>query len=358
MKSDRLLALLLILQARGRASARALADELEVSERTIYRDMESLSAAGVPVYTEQGRHGGCVLLEGYKTDVSGLSTDEARALFAFAGRGAPVGPGLESDLQGALRKLLAALPAPQRPEVAAARGRVVVDSVGWRREADATPWLDVVQGAVWSDRRLLLRYRHADADEADEIELNPYGLVAKAGIWYLIGAPGAVAGPPPAARMYRVSRIESATRLDVPALRPADLDLETLWSQLRRQVERRPRPVAVTARVKRSVAPRLLRMVASSLHGSPQRQADDERPDCEVMVLPFVAPSAAQGLLLAFGTEVEVLDPPAIRAAVAAEAARVVALYAATADEPTTAGAGSETAVGHPGHGVATVGQV
>jgi predicted DNA-binding transcriptional regulator YafY len=327
MKSDRLLALLLILQARGRASARSLADELEVSERTFYRDMEALSAAGVPVYTEQGRHGGCVLLQGYKTDVSGLTTDEARALFAFAGRGAAVDRGLEADLQGALRKLLAALPAAQRPGVVAARQRVVVDSVGWRREADATPWLEVVQEAVWSDRRLQLRYRHADADESSEIALDPYGLVAKAGIWYLIGVPVVGAGTQPAARMYRVSRIEAAAVLEVPAPRPAGLDLEQLWSQLRRGVERREQTVVVTVRVQRAVAARLLRMVASSLRGSPQRRGDDDRPDWEVMVLPFVAAEAAQGLLLAFGTKVEVVDPPAVLAAVIAEAQRVVELY-------------------------------
>ena len=139
VQSDRLLAMLLLLQAHGRLSATRLARELEVSTRTIYRDLDALSAAGVPVYAERGRNGGCALLPGFRTDVTGLSAGEARALFVFAGRGLPGGVGHDKDLKSALRKLLAAVPEPHRPGVLRARERVVVDPTGWSREAESPP---------------------------------------------------------------------------------------------------------------------------------------------------------------------------------------------------------------------------
>ena len=325
MKSDRLLALLLLLQTRGRACARDLATELEVSERTIYRDMEALGAAGVPVYAERGRHGGCCLLDGYRTDVSGLTADEARALFVFAGRGTMAGLGLEGDLHAALRKLLAALPARQRPGAEQARDRVVVDSLGWRRQPDEVPWLGVIQQAVWSDRRLRLRYRSADASEAGERHVDPYGLVVKAGVWYLVAATGGDA------RMYRVSRVEKATLIDEPSHRPPGLDVEALWDRLRQRAERSSSDaVVVTVRARGAVTDRLLRMSAPSLTGPAERQPDPERPGWNLLRLPWVAAGAAQALLLGMGSSVEVVTPDSLRTSLAMEAARVVALYADT----------------------------
>ena len=205
MKSDRLLSLLLLLQGHGRMSARRLAERLEVTERTIHRDVEALSAAGVPVYAERGRRGGIALLPGYRTDVSGLTPDEARALFLFGGRGSPAADlGLEAPLRGALRKLLAALPEPQRPEAEEAGRRVVVDPRGWLRQPEELPHLPAVQAAVWSGRRLRIRYRSAGAEKAAERVVDTYGLVSKAGVWYLVAADR---GEP---RTYRVSRMEAA----------------------------------------------------------------------------------------------------------------------------------------------------
>jgi len=167
VKSDRLLSLLLLLQGHGRLSARRLAERLAVTERTIHRDVEALSAAGVPVYAERGRNGGIALLPGYRTDVSGLSAGEARALFIFAGRGSAAADlGLEAELRGALRKLLAALPAPTRPEAEEAQQRVVVDPRGWLRQTEELPWLGVIQEAVWGGRKLRLSYRRAGAEAA------------------------------------------------------------------------------------------------------------------------------------------------------------------------------------------------
>src|SRR5947209_21216 len=222
-----------MLQAHRRLSARDLAGRLEVSERTIHRDVEALSAAGVPVYAERGRHGGIALLPGYRTDVSGLTAPEARALFVFAGRGTLADLGLEGDLRSALRKLLSVLPEPHRPGAEQAAGRVVVDPRAWMRSRERLPHLAVVQDAVWRDRRLRLRYRRPGAPDAVERLLDPYGLVAKAGTWYLVAAD---AGEP---RLYRVSRIEAAEATEEPADRPPGLDLEALWEDLRGRVEDR-----------------------------------------------------------------------------------------------------------------------
>src|SRR5215469_2118030 len=239
MRSDRLLSILLLLQVHGRLSAGDLAGRLEVSQRTIHRDVEALSAAGVPVYAERGRHGGIALLAGYRTDVSGLTAPEARALFVFAGRGTLADLGLEGELRSALRKLLSVLPEPHRPDAEQAAGRVVVDPRAWMRSRDDVPHLATVQDAVWRDRRLRMRYRRPGASDPVDRLLDPYGLVAKAGTWYLVGADG---GEP---RLYRVSRIEAAEVTDQAAERPAALDLEAL----RGRVEGRGPGVEVRARV-------------------------------------------------------------------------------------------------------------
>ena len=322
MRSDRLLSILLLLQARGRLTARELAEQLEVSTRTVQRDLDALSAAGVPVYAERGRHGGSALLPGYRTDVSGLTAGEAQALFAFSGRGALADLGLEREFQTALRKLLAALPEPHRPGAVQARKRVVVDPRGWMRRTDETAELRTVQEAVWSDRRLLLRYRRPGATVAKEQVVDPWGVVAKAGVWYL------VAGLEGEARLYRVSRIEQATVLDEPALRPADLDLEAVWSELRRRIEERGPGVKVRARARPERVEMILRVCASQLLEEPEREAEPDRAGWSVLRLRFPAEGAARASLLAFGTDVEVLAPRSLRRALAETARQVAALYA------------------------------
>ena len=187
MRSDRLLSLLLILQARGRVTAPAVATDLEVSVRTVYRDVEALSAAGVPVWTEQGRGGGIALMPGYRTDMTGLTAEESRALVALTGRAVPDDLGMGSALAAAVHKLVAAVPASHRAAAEQARDRVLVDHAGWYRHDTEAPQLPVIQEAVWDDRRLRVRYRHGDGETADYL-LDPYGLVVKAGVWYLVAA--------------------------------------------------------------------------------------------------------------------------------------------------------------------------
>lgn len=323
MRADRLLSLLSLLQAHGRLSARRLAAELEVSERTVYRDVEALSSAGVPVYTERGRHGGCALAPGYRTDVSGLTTDEARALFTFTGRGTLADLGLDDELRAALRKLLARLPAPHRPEALRAKASVVVDPRGWGREPEQLPWLRVLQDAVYQGKRVRMRYRSSGAPAAVPRTVDPYGLVAKAGSWYLIAATD---GQP---RLYRVSRVSTAVVLDEPAARPAELDLEALWESLRRQVEDRRPGVVVALRVTAAEADRLLRICQAQLAG-PVPEPGPTVDGWVALDLVFVAEPAAAAVLAGFAGRVEVTAPDTLRARLHEIGAALVSRYGPT----------------------------
>jgi predicted DNA-binding transcriptional regulator YafY len=325
VQSDRLLSLLFLLEAGGRQSARALAGELEVSKRTIYRDIDALSAAGVPVYAERGRNGGCELLPGYRTDLTGLTVSEARALFVFAGRAGPSQLGLESDLRSAFRKLLAGLPERQRPEAVRAQERVVIDPTGWMKADDESPLLGRVQEAIWSDRRLRIRYRSADAIAGREAVVDPYGLVAKAGVWYMIAA---IDGEP---RLYRVSRIEGVDVLDEASNRPADLDLEALWLELRRRFEDRGSGTVVTVRVRPDTV-QLFRRLMGTRGVELTEPPADHPPEGSAgawvsMTFRFPAEGAAVGAILGLGASVEVIEPPAIRAALLRAARELASLY-------------------------------
>jgi predicted DNA-binding transcriptional regulator YafY len=327
MQSDRLLAMLLLLQANGRMTAGRLARQLEVSTRTIYRDLDALSAAGVPVYAERGRRGGCALLPGFRTDMTGLTAGEARALFVFAGRGLPGGLGHDADVKSALRKLLAAVPEPHRPDALRARERVAVDPTAWSGELEPPPHLATVQEAVWSDRQLRMRYRSSDAPVGRDLAVEPYGLVAKAGIWYLIAAED---GEP---RLFRASRIEAATILDAPAGRPPGLDLEALWLDLRRRFdERGGEGLAVRVRVRTENLQRFLRMAAGPTIARPQELAGVARnesadPGWTLLGLRFRGEGPAVAFLLSFGGDVEALEPVSMRVAMASSARAIAARY-------------------------------
>ncbi|WP_433452695.1 helix-turn-helix transcriptional regulator [Streptomyces sp. CA-142005] len=318
MKSDRLLSILLLLQTRGRVPAHELADRLEVSVRTIYRDIEALSASGVPVYAERGRHGGIELLAGFRTDVTGLTADESRALFILAAQGAHAALGLDAALGSALRKVMAALPAPHRPAAEVTSRRILVDATRWKSGPQQAVDLEVLQDAVFADRRLRLRYRHSGDREPRTYTVDPYGLVAKAGVWYLVadrrGAP----------RLFRADRIRSARPLDEPVRRRPGVELADVWEVLRRQVEDRPEDgIDVTVRVRRARLDMFQRVMAAQLTELPD---DDGESDWVTARLTFPVPRAVRQLL-AFSDQVELLDPPEARAELLAAARSVTALY-------------------------------
>jgi predicted DNA-binding transcriptional regulator YafY len=223
MRADRLLSILLLLQEHGRLSARRLAERLEVSERTVHRDMESLAMAGVPVWAQPGRHGGWELAEGYRTDLTGLSAEELRSL-VLAGTSAHLRHlGVGADLERAVTKVLAALPEARRTAARSAGSYLHVDPAGWRRPDDAVPWLPVLDRALRDGRRIRLRYERASDGTTVERSADPVGLVIKGSTWYLVAT---VDG---ASRTYRVSRLRDVTILDEPAEGRPDVDLGQLW---------------------------------------------------------------------------------------------------------------------------------
>ncbi|MFJ4878603.1 helix-turn-helix transcriptional regulator [Streptomyces sp. NPDC088745] len=315
MKSDRLLSILLLLQTRGLVSAAELAERLEVSVRTVHRDMEALSAAGVPVYAERGRRGGFALLPGYRTDVTGLTGDEARALFVLAARSTHADLGLDRALGSALRKVMAALPEPHRPAAELTSRRIVVDPVRWRRPSGDAD-LGVLHEAVFADRRVRLRYRHADAAGPRTYTVDPYGLVSKAGTWYL------VADHRSRPRLYRADRVRSATLLDDPVRRRPGVELAQVWELLREEVESRRAGVVVRARVRTERLDMFLRMHGADVTGPAEGAAAGWTGLC----LAYPDLRWVRGLL-DFGASLEVLAPAAARAELLRAAREVVDLY-------------------------------
>jgi predicted DNA-binding transcriptional regulator YafY len=219
VRADRLLSILLLLQTRGRVTARELSEELEVSERTVLRDMDALTAAGVPVVAQRGASGGWSLMEGYRTELTGLHEHEVQALFVGAPAKLLADLKLDRASDAALLKLLTALPSMFRRGAEYARQRIHIDLAGWKTSREQVPLLPVLQDAVFRERRIVIDYTHG------ERILDPLGLVAKGNLWYLVAAHD---GQP---RTYRVSRITRVVPMDEPARRPADFDLATFWQQ-------------------------------------------------------------------------------------------------------------------------------
>ncbi|MEV6691822.1 YafY family protein [Micromonospora sp. NPDC051196] len=326
MRAARLISLLLLLQAREAMTAADLARELEVSERTVYRDILALSAAGVPVYADRGRAGGYRLLGGYRTRLTGMTRDEAEALF-LAGLPGPAGDmGLADAVAAAELKVLAALPPSLRDAPTRTGQRFHLDVPGWYAQSAPPPWLADLAGAVWRDREVTLRYRRADAEVARRV--RPYALVLKSGIWYLAGRVGADM------RTYRVDRIVDVEPHEETFDREPDFDLPAYWraqaeaflrGMLRAEVRIRLSPVGLRQLQHRSDIP----------FGYVEAVAAADEPDEQGWVttrLPVESVDVAYTQLLGLGPEVEVLDPPELRARLAEAATRAAALYTAPGD--------------------------
>ncbi|MGW3719160.1 helix-turn-helix transcriptional regulator [Streptomyces sp. NPDC005133] len=224
MRASRLVTLLLLLQNRGRMTARQLAEELKVSVRTVYRDVEALGAAGIPLYGDAGHAGGYQLVDGYRTRLTGLTADEAQAAFLAALPGAAAELGLGEALATAQLKLRAALPAELREHAERIQERFLLDAPGWYGDADRTPHLTAAAAAVWARRAVVLQYRRWRAPEEIERLVEPYGLVLKAGRWYL------VAGGPSGIRTYRIDQILGLRPLEEQFVIPDGFDLAGHWN--------------------------------------------------------------------------------------------------------------------------------
>lgn len=319
MRADRLVSIMLLLQIYRRLTAGELARRLEVSERTIHRDMDALSTAGVPVTALRGTGGGWALVDGYRTNLTGLNASEVQTL--FSGLPARLLADLKLDRAGdaAHVKLLAALPPSARADAEYARRRVHVDVAGWGAAADElVPHLHTIQEAVWRGRKLFFTYG-GECGEAAERSVDPLGLVAKGGVWYVVAraAEGEV-------RSYRVSRVSSA-RVSEEACEPSDdFDLATFWAGAVARLKSHAPQFRATLRAHRSV----LHLMPYA--GRFSRIESMGEPDAEgwaLVRMRFQFEEDAAGLALGFGTRVEVVEPEDLREKMVETAERVVAFY-------------------------------
>ncbi len=309
MRADRLVATLLLLQSRGRVTARWLAEELEVSVATARRDLEALAAAGVPVYPQPGRGGGWSLVGGARTDLSGLTASEARALFLLAGPAAAGEPALRS----ALRKLVRALPATFRADAEAAADAVLVDRAPWGATTGdrARGVLDDLEQAVVRRRRIRITYARPRAQPAERL-VDPWGLVDKAGVWYL------VAGTDRGRRTFRADRVVEVSLTDEAAERPDDLDLPREWDAVVGEVEQRRALTAATV----LAWPRHAAVLADQFgrHAHRLGPTDDGRVRVQ---LAAPTPLMIAQVLAGWGAALELLRDEDDGVAVAAELARL-----------------------------------
>jgi predicted DNA-binding transcriptional regulator YafY len=317
MRASRLVSILLLLQARGRLTAAQLAAELEVSVRTIYRDVESLHTAGIPLYGDAGHRGGYQLLDGYRTRLTGLSADEAKAL-SLAGLPGPAAElGLGSVLAAAQLKVRAALPPALADQVGQVQSRFHLDASAWYGVSDEVPFLPAVADAVWRCRAVHVRYRRWKEPTDVDRRLEPYGLVLKAGRWYLVAGPGSP-------RTYRVDQILDLTEPGNGFAIPAGFDLAGYWQRYKREFLGRLYQAEATVRL----SPSALGSLSGPEAEAAARTGTAEPDGWTRAVLPIESTQFALRQFLALGPEIEVLGPPALRARLAAVIRATAAVYA------------------------------
>lgn len=320
MRADRLLTLLLLLQIHGKMTAEELARELEVSERTIYRDIDSLCFAGVPVYSESGHGGGFALIENYRTQLTGLNKDELHALFMLGSLTPLADLGLSKKLQSALLKINASLSQNNTNYEEKMHQCFYYDSTRWYPTEDSIPHLLVVQEAVWGNRKLRLVYRPQYSIEITQ-DVSPYGLVAKAGVWYLVCAKG------DAIHVHRVSDLISAQILEEVFDRPEGFDLVSFWKTWCSDYEVILSHFIVTVNVAPAMLPELQKYFGNSIYDQINNTGNRDSKGWIRLKLSFYSFEAARERILGLGGAVEVLEPRALRQSVIDYAEQINALY-------------------------------
>ena len=322
MRASRLVSLLLLLQNRGQLTAAQVASELEVSERTVYRDVEALAAAGVPIYAERGPHGGLRLVDGYRTRLTGMTEDEARALFLSGVPGPAAELGLGTVMTAARLKVLAALPTELRARATRLVERFYLDAAAWFRPDDVVPHLPLLAEAVWESRAVLVSYCGYDrGDQVTERVLEPLGLVLKAGTWYVVARrDGEI-------RTYRASRIQSVELRDERFERPDGFDLAAYWLESSAAWEREVPRLQVDVRVDPAFLDDLADQIGEQAFAAAET-LDAEDPDGWTQLrLRLTYPHDAPARLLGLGSHLEVLAPSETRQRVVALARGVVARH-------------------------------
>jgi predicted DNA-binding transcriptional regulator YafY len=290
---------------------------MEVSERTIHRDMDALGAAGIPVYAERGAGGGWTLSEAYQTNLTGLNEAEIQALFLATPPQLLADLGLHQASDAALIKLMAALPTISRRDAEFARQRIHVDGAGWMRAREAVPFLATIQEALWQDHKLALTYQRGDNCTVERL-VDPLGLVAKSTVWYLVAA---VDGGP---RTYRVARVRAATVTDQPCVRPAGFDLAAHWEQssieFRANLPRYP----ATLRADPATLPMLH---APGRYARIAHVGEVDAGGWLRVEMLFEEEHSACEYVLSFGPRIEVLEPQPLRDMIRKAAEGIAALY-------------------------------
>jgi predicted DNA-binding transcriptional regulator YafY len=325
MQASRLLSILLRLQAQGRVSAQVLAQALEVSVRTIYRDIDQLSAAGVPVYAETGRGGGFALRDGYRTELTGLDRPEAESLFLAGVPFAAAQLGRGPALQSMRLKLLATLPEATRRDAERVATRFHLDPVAWYQGPDTQQVLPTLAAAVWRGRMLQMRYDSWKG--VVERRVAPLGLVLKGGLWYLVAAADAQV------RTYRVASIEA---LEIEAARapvPRGFDLARHWAAFAADFEARMQTERATVRA-RPAALRRLAQLSRAMAQAVDAAGPVDRAGWHRLEIPIESVDVAVGELLRLGPDVQALGPPELRAALRAAAKALAAVYGAAPPRP------------------------
>lgn len=322
MRAERLISLLMALQRGGRQTANELANRLDVSMRTIFRDIDALSAMGVPVYSEPGRGGGIRLLEGYTSDLTGLSSGEAEALALIASPASIGSSELATPSRTALDKLAAAVPSMHQLRAQHARGRMLFDTKAWFRASVASPYLDELRACVWNDECVDVVYQRTDGTLA-EYEVQPYALVVKVDTWYLVGLRRKTPQSKPEMRVYRLSRLQSLKRTGRAFTRDPDFELQKFWYAWCDRFEKNPphnfsAEIVLTARGRKHLLTK---------YGNWFRQRLESLDDKagKSVTLDFEHEDAALRILFQLGDDAEIVKPKALRRKLHALAQRVLA---------------------------------
>jgi predicted DNA-binding transcriptional regulator YafY len=309
MKADRLLSALMLLQAHGRLSTRELAERLEVSQRTAHRDMEALCCAGIPLLALRGSQGGWELEKGWRTKVPGLDEAELRALL-MAQPSALGDPRLIAAAERAFGKLMAAMPGAMQEQAASIRARVHIDPTGWRPMSEDLAMLPIVQDAIARDRKLTFMYKKPPDGETAARSVDPYGMVCKRTVWYL------VARAPAGMRTYRISRMSNAVVLSLGFERPARFDLADYWKTSASQLEQQRQSFSATL----ALSPEAAASLSRWCHVTEVKRSRDR----VTLQVEFESIGHARFTILGLGASVRVIAPPALRAQILAEIDKLI----------------------------------
>ncbi|WP_044338586.1 helix-turn-helix transcriptional regulator [Rossellomorea aquimaris] len=318
MRGDRLVSILLLLQTHGQMTAKELSERLEVSERTIYRDMDALSGTGIPVVAERGKNGGWSLLEDYQTDLTGLKESEIRALFVSPSAHLLDDLGLSRTSEEARNKLIASLPSTYRENAKGVWNRIHIDTSSWRKQKERIASFEVIKEAIWTVNKLRITYQRADGN-MDDRTVSPLGLVAKGDLWYLIATK-----ENGDTRNYRASRIQSAVSLKETFTRPNDFNLAQYWNSSTQAFIKKLPSYEVKVEVNPST---LSRLTFTGRFARVLEIGDRTKKDWIPVTLSFDTEEEAKGYLLGFADQVRVVEPDDLHQKILEMAEAAVSFY-------------------------------